>query len=99
MARISYAAMASALARGMRRLAPTPVIPVAIWSSVSAIREGHRLVVPRDPRDDRRAKLIVATARARCPRTLIVGCSSGGHQAVSEARYPRLDGIVAGDPA
>src|SRR3954451_4923057 len=48
------------------------------------------------------AKLIVRDAQGRfADRAYFVGCSSGGHQALSEAqRYPEdYDGIVAGDPA
>src|SRR5947199_2757873 len=48
------------------------------------------------------AKLIVRDAQGRfADRAYFVGCSSGGHQALSEAqRYPDdYDGIVAGDPA
>jgi pimeloyl-ACP methyl ester carboxylesterase len=48
------------------------------------------------------AKLIVRDAQGRyAERAYFVGCSSGGHQALSEAqRYPEdYDGIVAGDPA
>jgi feruloyl esterase len=48
------------------------------------------------------AKLIVRDAQGHfAERAYFVGCSSGGHQALSEAqRYPEdYDGIVAGDPA
>jgi feruloyl esterase len=48
------------------------------------------------------AKLIVRNAQGRfAERAYFVGCSTGGHQALSEAqRYPDdYDGIVAGDPA
>jgi feruloyl esterase len=48
------------------------------------------------------AKLIVRDAQGRfAEHSYFVGCSSGGHQALSEAqRYPEdYDGIVAGDPA
>src|SRR5262249_39110850 len=48
------------------------------------------------------AKLIVRNAQGRfADRSYFVGCSSGGHQALSEAqRFPDdYDGIVAGDPA
>lgn len=48
------------------------------------------------------AKLIVRNAQGKfADRSYFVGCSSGGHQALSEAqRYPDdYDGIVAGDPA
>ena len=48
------------------------------------------------------AKLIVRNAQGRfADRSYFVGCSTGGHQALSEAqRYPDdYDGIVAGDPA
>src|SRR5581483_2486213 len=48
------------------------------------------------------AKLIVRDHTGRLPeRSYFVGCSSGGHQALSEAqRFPEdYDGIVAGDPA
>jgi len=48
------------------------------------------------------AKLVVRDAQGRfADRAYFVGCSSGGHQALSEAqRYPDdYDGIIAGDPA
>jgi len=48
------------------------------------------------------SKLIVRVAQGRfAEHSYFVGCSSGGHQALSEAqRYPDdYDGIVAGDPA
>src|SRR5882724_10914402 len=48
------------------------------------------------------SKLIVRNAQGRfADRAYFVGCSSGGHQALSEAqRYPEdYDGIIAGDPA
>jgi feruloyl esterase len=48
------------------------------------------------------AKLIVRDAQGRfADKSYFVGCSSGGHQALSEAqRYPEdYDGIIAGDPA
>jgi feruloyl esterase len=48
------------------------------------------------------SKLIVRDAQGRfADRAYFVGCSSGGHQALSEAqRYPEdYDGIIAGDPA
>jgi feruloyl esterase len=48
------------------------------------------------------AKLIVRDAQGRfAEHAYFVGCSSGGHQALSEAqRYPEdYDGIIAGDPA
>jgi feruloyl esterase len=48
------------------------------------------------------SKLIVRNAQGRfAEHAYFVGCSSGGHQALTEAqRYPDdYDGIVAGDPA
>ena len=48
------------------------------------------------------AKLVVRNAQGRfAERSYFVGCSSGGHQALTEAqRYPTdYDGIIAGDPA
>ena len=48
------------------------------------------------------SKLIVRDAQGRfADRAYFVGCSSGGHQALTEAqRYPDdYDGIIAGDPA
>ncbi len=47
-------------------------------------------------------KLIVRNATGRWPdHAYFVGCSTGGHQALSEAqRFPEdFDGIIAGDPA
>ena len=48
------------------------------------------------------SKLIVRVAQGRfAEHAYFVGCSSGGHQALTEAqRYPEdYDGIIAGDPA
>jgi len=48
------------------------------------------------------SKLVVRNAQGRfAERAYFVGCSTGGHQALSEAqRFPDdYDGIVAGDPA
>jgi feruloyl esterase len=48
------------------------------------------------------SKLIVRNAQGRfAERAYFVGCSSGGHQALTEAqRYPEdYDGIIAGNPA
>jgi feruloyl esterase len=48
------------------------------------------------------SKLIVRDAQGRfAEHAYFVGCSSGGHQALTEAqRYPEdYDGIIAGDPA
>jgi feruloyl esterase len=48
------------------------------------------------------SKLVVRNHTGRfADRSYFVGCSSGGHQALSEAqRYPEdYDGIIAGDPA
>ena len=48
------------------------------------------------------AKLIVRNAQGRfADKSYFVGCSAGGHQAMSEAqRFPEdYDGIVAGAPA
>ena len=48
------------------------------------------------------SKLIVRDATGRfADKSYFVGCSAGGHQALSEAqRYPEdYDGIIAGDPA
>src|SRR5437763_2013400 len=48
------------------------------------------------------SKLIVRDAQGRfAERSYFVGCSAGGHQALSEAqRFPDdYDGIIAGDPA
>lgn len=48
------------------------------------------------------AKLIIRNATGRfAEKSYFVGCSAGGHQAMSEAqRFPEdYDGIIAGDPA
>jgi feruloyl esterase len=100
---ISYAAMATALRRGYAVAStdtghagddmkfgqghPEKVIDWA-YRSIHAMTEA--------------AKLVVRSAQGRfADRAYFVGCSTGGHQALSEAqRYPDdYDGIVAGDPA
>jgi feruloyl esterase len=100
---IGYTSMAAALRRGYATAStdtghvgddmkfgqghPEKVIDWA-WRSVHVMTDA--------------AKLIVRSHAGRLPeRSYFNGCSSGGHQALSEAqRFPEdYDGIVAGDPA
>lgn len=100
---IGYPAMAMALRRGYATGStdtghtgddmkfgqghPEKVIDWA-WRSVHVMTEA--------------AKLVVRSHAGRLPeRSYFNGCSSGGHQALSEAqRFPEdYDGIIAGDPA
>ena len=100
---IGYTAMAAALRRGYATAStdtghvgddmkfgqghPEKVIDWA-WRSVHVMTDA--------------AKLIVRSHAGRLPeRSYFNGCSSGGHQALSEAqRFPDdYDGIIAGDPA
>jgi feruloyl esterase len=100
---ISYAAMAAGLRRGYA-VASTDTghtgddMKFGQGHPEKVIDWAHRSVhVMTDA-----SKLIVRNAQGRfAERAYFVGCSSGGHQALSEAqRYPDdYDGIVAGDPA
>ncbi len=100
---ISYTALAAALRRGYAAAStdtghvgddmkfgqghPEKIVDWA-WRSIHVMTDA--------------AKLIVRDHTGRLPeRSYFVGCSSGGHQALSEAqRFPEdYDGIVAGDPA
>jgi feruloyl esterase len=100
---IGYTAMAAALRRGYATAStdtghvgddmkfgqghPEKVIDWA-WRSIHVMTDA--------------AKLMVRSHAGRLPdRSYFNGCSSGGHQALSEAqRFPDdYDGIVAGDPA
>jgi feruloyl esterase len=100
---ISYAAMATALRRGYATAStdtghtgddvifgkghPEKVVDFG-WRAIHLMTDT--------------AKLIVRNATGRfASRSYFVGCSSGGHQAMSEAqRFPGdYDGIVAGAPA
>src|SRR5262249_29947512 len=100
---ISYPAMAAALRRGYA----TASTDTGHSRGDSKIGQGHpekivdwayrAIHVMTDA-----AKLIVRNHAGRFPeRAYFNGCSSGGHQALSEAqRYPDdYDGIIAGDPA
>ena len=65
-------------------------------------REGDRLRLARHSCHDRHGEAIVRNAQGRfADKSYFVGCSAGGHQAMSEAqRFPDdYDGIVAGAPA
>ena len=103
MGSISYAAMAAALRRGYATAStdtghtgddvifgkghPEKVIDFG-WRAIHLMTDT--------------AKLVVRNAMGRfADRSYFVGCSSGGHQAMSEAqRFPDdYDGIVAGAPA
>jgi feruloyl esterase len=100
---ISYAAMAMALRRGYATASTDTGhtgddMKFGQGHPEKLIDYGHRAVhVMTDS-----AKLIVRDATGRfADRSYFVGCSAGGHQALSEAqRYPEdYDGIIAGDPA
>ena len=101
---ISYAAMANALRRELRDGEHRHRSHAATtWSfgqghPEKVIDYGWRAIhVMTDT-----AKLIVRNAQGRfAEKSYFVGCSAGGHQAMSEAqRFPEdYDGIVAGAPA
>ena len=100
---ISYPAMATALAQGYATASTDTGhtggdLEFGLGHPEKVIDWSYRAIhVMTDA-----AKLIVRNGAGAMPtHSYFVGCSSGGHQAVSEAqRYPRdYDGIVAGDPA
>src|SRR6476660_9258515 len=100
---ISYAAMATALRRGYATASTDTGhtgddVKFGQGHPEKVVDYGWRAIhVMTDT-----AKLIVRNAQGRfADRSYFVGCSAGGHQAMSEAqRYPEdYDGIVAGDPA
>lgn len=100
---ISYAAMATALRRGYATASTDTGhtgddVIFGQGHPEKVIDFGHRAIHVMTTA----AKLIVRNATGRfAERSYFVGCSSGGHQALSEAqRYPDdYDGIVAGAPA
>ena len=100
---ISYAAMATALRRGYA----TASTDTGHTGDDMKFGQGHpEKVIDYGCRAvhlmTETAKLIVRNAQGRfADKSYFVGCSAGGHQAMSEAqRYPDdYDGIVAGDPA
>jgi feruloyl esterase len=100
---IAYAAMATALRRGYATAStdtghtgddmrfaqghPEKLVDYG-WRAIHVMTES--------------AKLIVRNARGRFPdKSYFVGCSAGGHQAMSEVqRFPAdYDGVIAGAPA
>ncbi len=100
---ISYGAMANALRRGYATASTDTghVGDDVIFGQdhpEKVIDYGYRAIhVMTDA-----AKLVIRNATGRfAERSYFVGCSAGGHQALSEAqRYPGdYDGIVAGAPA
>src|SRR3954469_18836344 len=100
---IGYAAMATALRRGYA----TASTDTGHAGDDTKFGEGHpEKVIDWAYRaihvTAAAAKLIVRDHAGRLPEhSYFNGCSSGGHQALSEAqRYPEdYDGIIAGDPA
>src|SRR4051794_25697797 len=100
---IGYAAMATALRRGYA----TASTDTGHAGEDTKFGEGHpEKVIDWAYRaihvTAAAAKLIVRDHAGRLPEhSYFNGCSSGGHQALSEAqRYPEdYDGIIAGDPA
>jgi feruloyl esterase len=100
---ISYAAMATALRRGYATASTDTGhtgddVRFGQGHPEKVIDYGYRAVhIMTDT-----AKLIVRNAQGRfADKSYFVGCSAGGHQAMSEAqRYPEdYDGIIAGAPA
>jgi feruloyl esterase len=100
---IGYAAMASALTRGSAVTSTDAGhtggdLEFGLGHPEKVVDWSHRAMhVTAEA-----AKLIVRNHLGKFPTySYFVGCSSGGHQAVSEAqRYPEdYDGILAGDPA
>ncbi len=100
---ISYAAMANALRRGYATASTDTGhtgddVIFGQRHPEKVIDFGHRAIHVMTTS----AKLVIRNATGRfAERSYFVGCSSGGHQALSEAqRYPDdYDGIVAGAPA
>jgi feruloyl esterase len=100
---ISYAAMATALRRGYATASTDTGhtgddVIFGQGHPEKVIDFGHRAIHVMTTS----AKLVIRNATGRfAERSYFVGCSSGGHQALSEAqRYPDdYDGIVAGAPA
>lgn len=100
---ISYPAMANALRRGYATASTDTGhtgddMIFGQGHPEKLIDYGHRAVHVMTES----SKLIIRNAAGRfADRSYFVGCSAGGHQALSEAqRYPHdYDGIVAGDPA
>jgi feruloyl esterase len=100
---ISYAAMAAALRRGYATASTDTGhtgddVKFGQGHPEKVIDYGWRAVhIMTDT-----AKLVVRNAQGRFPeKSYFVGCSAGGHQAMSEAqRFPDdYDGIIAGAPA
>jgi feruloyl esterase len=100
---ISYAAMATALRRGYATASTDTGhagddMKFGQGHPEKIIDYGYRAVhVMTDT-----AKLIVRNATGRfAEKSYFVGCSAGGHQAMSEVqRFPEdYDGVLAGDPA
>jgi feruloyl esterase len=100
---ISYTAMATALRRGYATASTDTGhagddMKFGQGHPEKIIDYGYRAVhVMTDT-----AKLVVRNATGRfADKSYFVGCSAGGHQAMSEAqRFPEdYDGIIAGDPA
>src|SRR6266536_3397512 len=100
---ISYAAMATALRRGYA----TASTDTGHTGDDMKFGQGHpEKLIDYGYRAihlmTETSKLVVRDAQGRfADKSYFVGCSAGGHQALSEAqRYPDdYDGIVAGDPA
>ena len=100
---ISYTAMAAALRRGYATASTDTGhtgddVIFGQGHPEKVIDYGHRAVHIMTTS----AKLVIRNATGRfAERSYFVGCSAGGHQAMSEAqRYPDdYDGIVAGAPA
>lgn len=100
---ISYPAMAAAMRRGYATASTDTGhtgddVIFGQGHPEKVIDFGHRAIHVMTTS----AKLVIRNATGRfAERSYFVGCSSGGHQALSEAqRYPGdYDGIVAGAPA
>ena len=100
---ISYAAMANALRRGYATASTDTGhtgddMKFGQGHPEKLVDYGHRAIHVMTES----SKLIIRNAAGRfADKSYFVGCSAGGHQALSEAqRYPDdYDGIVAGAPA